>query len=562
MYSPLPTLLFVVYVFTLVGCDGSPSAPPPAPTLLAIQESKLGVGQSMTFVGAAFFPNEESRTEIRFDGEFTSRDGEVEAVHGLRIRPHRQDANTLVWTNFGPFVNPFSAAGDRIGTFTGTATAITGAKDGAPIVEEVQSRPLLVELTIEPSIIIKSLQPKDNASCAAPVKRMLGSFRYLMTVEAVGFTPQNFTFTISGEPGVAQPRVYRLPVASGANSVTFGADPLMFFFEPVPLDLAFYIASIDITALDTDGQPHAVRYTFGVHNPLEYITTGPAAVAEIYPPQAVSDCYAGGINGTTQTWTESTEETQTRQVGTHWDKSWLDGHSVSNTHSTSNQVTIAVADSSTEGWQSGWNTSVTNSHEQGDSNSKNWGVHADASLSLTGTVGASGGIPGLGQASASVSTTAGIQVGGSYGQTGTQESKDSVTGSYGQNFEENHSNTHSVTVGHDYSTSDTEGWTYEQSQTVAMGGDEFWQVSTSTTSSHSTEVNVLPGQQAMVYRQRVRSQYPAIVVAYDLCGEPQVVADASFTDWRWSVAVEQGASCPPPPTALPAAICYLDCGGR
>jgi hypothetical protein len=95
-----------------------------------------------------------------------------------------------------------------------------------------------------------------------------------------------------------------------------------------------------------------------------------------------------------------------------------------------------------------------------------------------------------------------------------------------------------------------------------MGGDEFWQVSTSTTSSHSTEVNVLPGQQAMVYRQRVRSQYPAIVVAYDLCGEPQVVADASFTDWRWSVAVEQGASCPPPPTALPAAICYLDCGGR
>ena len=281
MYSPLPTSLIVVYAFALVGCDGSSSAPPPAPALLAIQEAKIGVGQSMTFVGAGFFPNEDSRTEIRFDGEFTSREGDVEAVHGLRIRPHRQDANTLVWTNFGPFVNPFSAAGDRIGTFTGTATAITGAKDGAPIVEEVPSRPLLVELTIEPSIVIKSLQPKDNASCAAPVKRMLGSFRYLMTVEAVGFTPQNFTFTIWGEPGVAQPRVYRLPVASGASSVTFGADPLMFFFEPVPLDLAFYIASVDITALDTDGQPHAVRYTFGVHNPLEYITTGPAAVAEI-----------------------------------------------------------------------------------------------------------------------------------------------------------------------------------------------------------------------------------------------------------------------------------------
>ena len=51
-----------------------------------------------------------------------------------------------------------------------------------------------------------------------------------------------------------------------------------------------------------------------------------------------------------------------------------------------------------------------------------------------------------------------------------------MTGSYGENFEANHSNTHSVTVGHDYSTTDTEGWSYEQSQTVAKGGDSFWQV--------------------------------------------------------------------------------------
>ena len=82
---------------------------------------------------------------------------------------------------------------------------------------------------------------------------MLGSFPYLITVEAVGFTPVNFTFTISGEPGVEQPRIYRVPVAPASSSVTFGADPSLFFFEPVPLDLAFYVATLDITALGTDG---------------------------------------------------------------------------------------------------------------------------------------------------------------------------------------------------------------------------------------------------------------------------------------------------------------------
>src|SRR6478609_4762588 len=99
-----------VWLATVAGC-GSAEAPAREPTLLAIQESKIGIGQSMTFLGADFFPTDDSRTDIRFDGAFTADDGTVEPVHALRIKPHRQDANTLVWTNFGPFANPFSSAG-------------------------------------------------------------------------------------------------------------------------------------------------------------------------------------------------------------------------------------------------------------------------------------------------------------------------------------------------------------------------------------------------------------------------------------------------------------------
>jgi hypothetical protein len=554
----------LIALVAAAGCGSSTAPRPIAPALLAAVPAQVTVGQAMSFVGADFFPTKDQRTDIELNGIFTDTSGAQEVVSHLRFSPHRQDANTLVWTNFGPFGNPLVTSGDRLGTFNGTAVAINTARDGSGV-GEARSEPLPVAITVEPSIVVTSLQPKDNAQCPGPVKRVLGAIPYVINVAAVGFTPVNFTFVISGEPGadgsstLPQPRIYRVP-AKG-NQASFGDGDTFLLFEPVPADLSYYVASLDVNALDTDGQSHGAHYTFGVHNPIEYITTGGAQTAEVYPPQPVSDCYSGGVNGITQTWTESTEDTQQRQVGTTWDQSWLSGHSVSDATTQTNQVSLAVNDSTTDGWTAGWNNSLSNTNEVADSSSWNWGVHADASTAVM--VGASVGVNIFGaQIGASASATTTVGVGSSYGQTGTHETRSSVTGSYGQNFDQNHSDTHSSTVGHDYSTSDTESWSYEQSQTLAKGGSEFWTVSTATTASHSTEVNVLPGQQAMVYRQRVRLKYPGIIVRYDLCGEPQVVAQAGFTDWKWSVAVEQGATCPPPPTQLPPAQCFIDCGGH
>jgi hypothetical protein len=384
-------------------------------------------------------------------------------------------------------------------------------------------------------------------------------------VAAVGFEPINFSFIISGEPGgasaatIPQPRIYRVP-AKGEGA-SFGDGDTFLVFQPVPADLAYYVANLEVNALGKDGQVYGARYAFGVHNPIEYITTGNVQTAQVYQPQSVSDCFAGGVNGSAQTWTESKEDTQQRQVGTTWDQSWMMGHSESTAKTQTNEVTMAVSNDSTDGWTAGWNSSLSNTNEVADTNSWNWGVHADASTSVT--VGASAGINlGIVQIGANVSATATIGVGSEYGQSGSHQVVNSVTGSYGQSFDRSHSDTHSTTVGHDYSTSDTETWSYEQSQTVSKGGSEFWTVSSATTTTHSTEVNVIPGQQAMVYRQRVRLKYPGIIVRYDLCGEPAVVAQGGFTDWKWSIAVEQGAACPPPPVHMPPAQCFIDCGGQ
>jgi len=248
-------------------------------------------------------------------------------------------------------------------------------------------------------------------------------------------------------------------------------------------------------------------------------------------------------------------------VGTTWDQSWVMGHSQSTATSETNEVTLAVANDSSDSWTAGWNSSLSNTNEVSDTNGWNWGVHADASTSVT--VGESAEVNlGVAKVGENASATASISVGTEFGVNGSHTVANSVTGSYGKSFDQSHSDSHSSTVGHDYSTNDTETWSYEQSQTVAKGGDSFWQTSTSTTTSHTLEINVLPGQQAMVYRQRVRTETPAIVVMYDLCGQPTVVARAAFTDWTWSITPEQGATCPPPPVHLQQPGCLLDCGGQ
>src|SRR5678815_2027409 len=85
-----------------ISCADEQSLDVPEPALLSIPASTVSVGSAMTFYGADFFPTLATRTDIQFDGQFTSTTGQVEPVHGLRVRPHREDGNTLVWTNIGP----------------------------------------------------------------------------------------------------------------------------------------------------------------------------------------------------------------------------------------------------------------------------------------------------------------------------------------------------------------------------------------------------------------------------------------------------------------------------
>jgi hypothetical protein len=59
-----------------------------------------------------------------------------------------------------------------------------------------------------------------------------------------------------------------------------------------------------------------------------------------------------------------------------------------------------------------------------------------------------------------------------------------------------------------------------------------------------------------------RIAIPGKVVAYNLCGNAEVVADAYFFDYLWSLELAQGESCSPlPESHLPEAECLMSpCG--
>ena len=58
--------------------------------------------------------------------------------------------------------------------------------------------------------------------------------------------------------------------------------------------------------------------------------------------------------------------------------------------------------------------------------------------------------------------------------------------------------------------------------------------------------------------QTTRLALPGSIVAYNLCGNPSIVAQTDFYDYIWSVDLAQGEACPPfPKSKLPDAQCFL-----
>jgi hypothetical protein len=487
----------------------------PAPVMLAVSTDQLTIGQPLDFIGGNFLNyTKDGHTEVRFKGTFTSDAGKTYAVD-YRVKTLWSDGNHVTWPFVGPYANPFTGkGGDQLGTFKGQVTAINiiGTTDAEH--EEVESAPVDTTLKFSPSLVIRDLQPLD-ATCDEPAKHALGGFGYKISVEAVGFTPRNFSYVIVDQAD-APPRVFR-QIAKGTTD-TFGMNGEL-VFAPVPDAEPFYLADIGVMAVDDHGQEHRMELTLGVHRPIEYIDSGVPQIAQIEQAKPDSGCLSGGeSNGSTVSYTQTTTDTRTRTLGINWDENWLKSVTdmTGGSRTQTNSVNWSATHTDMQGWEFGWMASDS--------------VQAGGEASL------------FGLAKVSLQNT--------------------ITGGIHKNHTWGYSDSRSV--GGDHSEADTESWatTNSTSHSVSQGGSDFWAVSSSDSKSLAFTGLILPGQFGVFYRQTTRIAIPASVVAYNLCGTPQVVANADFFDYQWSLELAQGPTCSPLPVSkLPDPQCLMaPCG--
>ena len=161
------------------------------------------------------------------------------------------------------------------------------------------------------ALIIRTFHPM-GAACSSPVKRLLGGFEYGIVIEAVGFTPMNFSYENRGRA-----RHGAAAREAGGQGAARIFDHIL--FADVPEGRTAYIIQLGISSLDCDGKMHNQSFLFAIHRPLEYVRTGESYLAETEPARPVSGCIAGDLHGTQVRYMESTSETRSRQVSFHWD---------------------------------------------------------------------------------------------------------------------------------------------------------------------------------------------------------------------------------------------------
>ncbi|MBT8491843.1 MAG: hypothetical protein KJO07_02175, partial [Deltaproteobacteria bacterium] len=272
-----------------------------------------------------------------------------------------------------------------------------------------------------------------------------------------------------------------------------------------------------VSSLGSDGVERHTGAILGIHNPIEVIPLPTFEIAEIEPAIPVSGCIAGGqTNGRTVTYSESESDTRTRTQELNWDEQWYEAINSTQGGSTSETDGFTITDASAQ--------------QTGTVFTWHWKAGVTASTEVNA------GLPFLG------------------GSVGVE-----VSGEAGQQYANYNLTTRTRTVGASYSKTDTESWAYEQSRayTLSQGGSDAYSVSSENSTIVSFEGMILPGEYGVFYRQATRINLPGLVVAYSACGIPEVVGEATFTDYTWSVDLATGTTCPDfPESELPEAQCF------
>ena len=287
------------------------------------------------------------------------------------------------------------------------------------------------DIDIEPSIIITSLCSTKN--CTGLSGNIVEGVVNHLKIETFKIAIKSISYLITTPYNVYK---YEYDFNSPTDHDTLEN----ILLDSIPKDASSYIAKLDITVYDIDGNKAQTSLPFRVVRPLEIKHFGKHEIAEIYEPVPVTGCIPGTIGSNVQ-YSESESETRQNSVSVTINKNWSDSLSLSNSQSMSEGISVGetrstvnsssmassetqsesysnttsegetnnIAFSTSDGENWSWSLNESNSQTQGETQGENNNTGVNGST----TVGASGegSLPFLAKASGKVEVSAGVSRG-------------------------------------------------------------------------------------------------------------------------------------------------------
>lgn len=458
---------------------------------------------------------------------------------------------------------------------------------------DLNEQSYLYNIEIEPSVIISSLCATEN--CDSLSGNIVEGVTNHLKIETFKIAIKTVQYLIT-TPYNTYNYIHEFSSLTDTDTLE------NILVDKIPEDISSYIATIDITVIDTNGNTAQTSLPFRVVRPLEIKHFGKHEIAELYEPVPVTGCIPGTIGSNVQ-YSESESETRQNSVSVTINKSWSDSLSLSNTQtigegisvgetkstvnsssmsssetqSTSYSNTASETESSNiafntidgENWS--WTLGESSSQTQGQTESQN----TNSSINGSTTVGVSGegSLPFLAKASGKVEVSAGVtrgwgestsssnsetngtnrgyssggssQNGRAYGSAQSDSRSRSLSGAYVL------SNSTTSLVSESSSLSSSRVW--NMSESISSGkvatqgsGESFAQTivdSSSSTTTFSYSGYIPRGKFGVFFRQTSRYVKMSEIISYNLNGFPRHSGYIMMNTWAWAPELSVAENC-------------------
>ena len=613
----IQTILLLVACAAILGaCQTAGSGKPPIgpPTVVGISKNRISVGDELEFYVENAAPASIGWIDVHLQGTFARNDGTTENVDITVPLHHDEGSNRIVWHSFGYGRLPWGSCAEPggscdVGCFEELKINATNRfLDGTEAKQKDEAALVLSggcgaddSLEVMPSFIVRNFLPfQDNNAWIAPCRyparvAMPGKdFSYLFDVEAIGFNPEAFEFTVGegimfeGSP-TQEPRNFRQP-ANGSRK-----HRLAMKFAPIPSASQGYRMNISVGG--SEGEVSAVLgYSFMVRPAYTTFPRPGTVIAQVHPPEAnrTGGCESGGTgsSGQTTTYSASVTRSERRSFAYTASANWAEniGRSVSDAIVEGQVISDSVggvtsaqlsdtrsrnsaAAQSASGSRLTSNAETANvlvgsangrSFEESLSESDEQFVDAkllDTQAGSSGTQGAGSG-ENTSEALGALlrdETESGVTLGDSTNFSDNANATVGATGTVAEGVGEVRSNsagaaasssssaTASLITNRNLATARGYAETTSASrsfvQGLTSGETNVFERSESETLTETRSQVIQPSWNGRWMVQLVKIQRYADVVAYDLCGMGTRVGEVAFSDFQWNHGLAVNVDC-------------------